>query len=69
MPGGTTGVDLARAAHELRPALPVLLTSGYGGPALSSYGAEGEYELLAKPYTRAVLLERIGHMLGTVQTA
>ncbi len=56
MPGGATGVDLARAAHELRPDLRVLLTSGYSGSALSLYGAEGEYQLLAKPYTRAVLL-------------
>ncbi len=64
MPGGATGVDLARAARALRPALSVLLTSGYGGPALSRYGAEGEYEVLAKPYTRSALLERLGHMLA-----
>jgi len=69
MPGGSNGVDLARAARTLRPGLAVLLTSGYGGPALSRYGAEGEYEVLAKPYTRAVLLERIGHILAGLQPA
>ncbi|GAC1485751.1 MAG: hypothetical protein NVS2B11_11680 [Acetobacteraceae bacterium] len=67
MPGGSNGVDLAREAHALRHELPVLLTSGYGGPALSRYGAEGEYEVLAKPYTRSVLLERIGNILATLQ--
>ena len=66
MPGGATGVDLARQAHALRPGLPVLLTSGYGGPSLSRYGADGEFEVLAKPYTRTVLLERLGRMLATV---
>jgi PAS domain S-box-containing protein len=65
MPGGATGIDLARAARALRPRLAVLLTSGYGGPALSRYGAaEGEYEVLAKPYTRAVLLERLSEILA-----
>ena len=69
MPGGATGVDLAREARALRPGLAVLLTSGYGGPALNRYGAEDEYEILAKPYTRDVLLERIGHMLAGLQAA
>ncbi len=64
MPGGATGVDLARAARALRPNLSILLTSGYGGPALSRYGGEGEFEVLAKPYTRTILLERLGHMLA-----
>lgn len=69
LPGGASGVELARAAHTFRPSLPVLLTSGYGGPALSRYAADGDYEVLAKPYTRAVLLERIGQMLADLPTA
>ena len=60
MPGGSTGVDLARAALKLRPRLPVLLTSGYSGSALGTYGADVGYDVLSKPYTRAALLERIG---------
>ena len=67
MPGGATGVDLARAARKLRPSLSVLLTSGYGGPALSRYGADGEFEVLAKPYTRSVLLDRLAEILAAVQ--
>ena len=30
----------------------------------SRFGAEGEFEVLAKPYTRSVLLERIAHILA-----
>ncbi len=67
MPGGATGVDLAHAAHRLRPSLSILLTSGYGGPALSRYGADGEFDVLAKPYTRAVLLERLAGILAAMQ--
>ena len=67
MPGGATGVDLARSAHKLRPGLSILLTSGYGGPALSRYGADGEFEVLAKPYTRSVLLERLADILSAMQ--
>ncbi len=64
MPGGATGVDLARAAHDLRPALPVLLTSGYTGPALNRYGPMSDFAILPKPYSRASLLERIGALLA-----
>ena len=64
MPGGATGVDLAHAAHELRPDLPVLLTSGYAGAALNRYGPVSEFVILPKPYTRTALLERVGAMLA-----
>ena len=61
MPGGMTGVELATLARELRPGLPVLLTSGYAGDALSDaeeLPAGGE--LLAKPYRTAELADRLG---------
>ena len=32
MPGGMSGLDLLARARELRPGLPVVLTSGYAGP-------------------------------------
>jgi CheY-like chemotaxis protein len=57
MPGGTTGVELARAARRMLPGIGVLLTSGYTGTALGSNG--GEFEILAKPYERAELLARL----------
>ena len=68
MPGGTTGVDLAREARSLQPGLSVLLTSGYASPALSQFGADDANDLLAKPYSRATLLARIAHILEAMQT-
>ena len=67
MPGGATGVDLAREARRLRPGLPVLLTSGYAGTLLTRYGADGEFELLAKPYARSALLARLSQMVGAAR--
>ena len=50
MPGDMTGVDLARAATDARPDLPVLLSSGYTGQALAS-AEDAPWPLLRKPYT------------------
>jgi CheY-like chemotaxis protein len=46
MPGGITGVELAKRARQRRPELPVLLTSGYS----DALGQASEFPLLAKPY-------------------
>jgi CheY-like chemotaxis protein len=64
LPGGATGIDLARSVHELRPNLAVLLTTGYDAPALSRFGGYDDYEVLAKPYTRALLLQRISAVIS-----
>ena len=69
MPGGATGIDLARTVRALRPELAVLLTSGYDAPALSRFGGDHDHEVLAKPYTRSVLLARIGAMLTSAPVA
>jgi two-component system, NtrC family, sensor kinase len=53
MPGGVSGLDLARTLRDRRPELPVILTSGY-----SSYAAEVAaqgFALIEKPYRREVL--------------
>jgi signal transduction histidine kinase/CheY-like chemotaxis protein len=48
MPGGTSGVDLAREIKRRRPGLPVVLTTGYQHAAS---GAEAEgVPVLLKPY-------------------
>ncbi len=58
MPGGVSGVELARAAAKLRPGLPVLLMSGYPNTILAAEGAvEGEFRLLQKPFSQAQLEE------------
>jgi PAS domain S-box-containing protein len=62
MPGGLTGVDLAHRALALRPALPVLLASGYTGDALAA--ADGApWPLLRKPFSGDALAEAIAAVL------
>jgi PAS domain S-box-containing protein len=59
MPGGMDGLDLARRLAELRPELPVLLTSGYGGaPARVAELGLG-LPLLRKPYGLTALAEAL----------
>ena len=48
MPGGVSGLDLARTLRNRRPKLPVILTTGYSGQA-SEAAAEG-FALIEKPY-------------------
>jgi PAS domain S-box-containing protein len=61
MPGGVSGVSLARTARELRPSLRVLLTSGYvgDGPALHT----DEFPLLDKPYATEALAGKLRKLL------
>jgi signal transduction histidine kinase/CheY-like chemotaxis protein len=53
MPGGVSGLDLARTVREQRPDLPILLGTGYSGYASQVVG-EG-FALIEKPYRPAVL--------------
>jgi PAS domain S-box-containing protein len=61
MPGGVSGISLARTARELRRKLKVLLTSGYvgDGPALVT----DEFPLLDKPYETHALAARLRKLL------
>jgi PAS domain S-box-containing protein len=61
MPGGVSGVGLARAAREARPDLRVLLTSGFvgQGPAM----ATDEFPLIDKPYDIGALAARLRKLL------
>ncbi len=60
MPGGMSGVDLAKAAQARDPTLPIVLTTGYGGERLSE-GAEAlVWPLLRKPF-RAEQLSQAVH--------
>ena len=52
MPGGMSGIDLAREVKQRRPDLPILLTTGYGGhEELDTH----EFPVLRKPYNREEL--------------
>jgi PAS domain S-box-containing protein len=65
MPGGMSGVELARIARRLQPGLGVLLTSGYRpADTTSEEEEEGErLELIPKPYERGALLARLDQVL------
>ena len=54
MPGGMSGLELARTLRNLRPGLPVVLATGY-----AQWGARAEDEdftFIAKPYRREALI-------------
>jgi CheY-like chemotaxis protein len=59
---GKSGIELLQELDDLRPDLPVLLTSGYEHETLQQLGiSAGRFELLQKPYRRrqlALLLRR-----------
>jgi CheY-like chemotaxis protein len=63
---GLSGVQRARRAVELRPGLPVLYNSGYPQELIAhrSTPAVGS-NVMQKPFTRRVLLERIAEAIGT----
>jgi CheY-like chemotaxis protein len=58
MPGGVSGLQLARELRRRYPDLPVLLTTGYVEAA--SDMADGEFELLPKPFTLEALADALG---------
>ncbi|WP_042696143.1 hybrid sensor histidine kinase/response regulator [Azospirillum sp. B506] len=58
MPGGVSGIDLARHIREQWPQLRVLLASGYSPESLATMGADTA-SVLAKPFTPDQLTARI----------
>ncbi|GGJ39162.1 hypothetical protein GCM10011320_53500 [Neoroseomonas lacus] len=63
MPGGMSGVDLAREARKLRPGAAILLASGYAAEALAKHGGEGEFDLIPKPYDMDAVLSRFAALV------
>jgi signal transduction histidine kinase/DNA-binding response OmpR family regulator len=64
MPGGMSGIQLAKSARKLRPGMPVLLTSGYaGGQGLAEEG----FAFLSKPYELGVLASRLRDLFGAAE--
>ena len=60
------GTALATALRALRPGLPVVLASGYGGPQLEARAAlSGVSVLVRKPLLRAELAQALARALGT----
>ncbi len=64
MPGGMTGVELAREVRRLHPRVKILLTSGYTARAMANgfHDIDG-LELLQKPFRKHDLAQRIRSIL------
>jgi signal transduction histidine kinase len=65
IPGGKNGAQLAVAARRIRPALKVLLTSGYTAAALSRENELHDgLSVVDKPYRRDELARKLRAMIG-----
>jgi CheY-like chemotaxis protein len=58
MPGGVSGLELAREIRKRLPNMPVILTTGYVEAAARM--EDGEFSLLLKPYSIEALAEALG---------
>jgi CheY-like chemotaxis protein len=64
---GLLGTELAQAIRRLRPTIPIILMTGYGGTQLASRAADiGLSEVLRKPLHRRELAESLARVLETV---
>ena len=60
LPGGMTGVELAREVEHRRPQIKVLLTTGYADEGnIGVHGVKWKGDVLSKPYRKADLAGRI----------
>ncbi|NII11100.1 CheR family methyltransferase [Oleiagrimonas sp. C23AA] len=65
MPGQMSGIDLARWIGRERPAVKVILTTGYSTDVAHGMLADLRHiQVLTKPYTRQALGDAIGHALN-----
>ncbi|WP_027583992.1 ATP-binding protein [Bradyrhizobium sp. Ai1a-2] len=64
MPGGISGVELAREAKQLSSGIKILLTSGNAAEALAWDGAEREFPVIGKPFRRTELAQRLRVVIG-----
>jgi CheY-like chemotaxis protein len=65
MPGGMNGAQLAVEARRLRPALKVLLTSGYTATGVSrEHGLPDNLNVLEKPFHREELAKTLRLVIG-----
>jgi PAS domain S-box-containing protein len=59
MPGGISGIELARKVRDRFPELPILLTTGYSEQAGAAHG----FPILQKPYEMEKLASALGNVL------
>jgi PAS domain S-box-containing protein len=64
---GLLGTELAQAIRRLRPTIPIILMTGYGGTQLANRAADiGLSEVLRKPLHRRELADSLARVLDTV---
>ena len=64
MPGGVSGVDLARSASTHRPDMAVLLTTGYAGDRMDVAPTDLPWPILRKPFQVDQLAEVASALLA-----
>lgn len=60
MPGGRTGREMAREAHSLRPALHIIIMSGFEDLLKDNHTHDAEFARLNKPFSKRELALAIG---------
>jgi PAS domain S-box-containing protein len=64
---GMNGTDLADALHEVRPELPIIMASGFGGLRTAHFArGPGRRAVLQKPFTTEVLARAVHQLLSEV---
>jgi PAS domain S-box-containing protein len=58
MPGGVSGLQLAREIRQRKPDIPIILTTGYVEAAADM--KDGEFRLLSKPFSVETLADALG---------
>ncbi len=61
LPGGISGIELARETRSLHPDCSVLLMTGY--PLRGERADTGEFPVIFKPFTWVLLSQRIGELM------
>jgi len=67
LPGGLNGRQVADAARERKPALPVLFITGYAGKALDGQLAP-RMEVISKPFGLSTFVARVQDMIELART-
>ncbi len=62
MPGGMTGIELARICGREHPEMRVVLTSGYAGEDVDAALADAPWPFLRKPYSGEQLARILGEL-------
>lgn len=63
LPGGVTGLDLARAMREMHPESPIFLATGRPDVLETTWQPVDGFVLLQKPYGPAQMVRTIGRLL------